>query len=458
VLADAIVADTDLPPFDRAQMDGYAVRAADTASAPVKLRVAGEAAAGRGWRGHVNAGEAVRIMTGAPVPHGADSVQRVEVTREANGEVYVDEATHVEQFIVRRASEIEKGATVIEPRERITAEMVATLAAFGYAQVRVHKRPRVAVMATGAELVAVGAQPAEDQIRDSNSLMLAAYATQAGADAEPLPRVADDLVELKRTIGEAAERSDVVVLTGGVSVGVYDYTKLALVELGAEIFFERLRLRPGKPTVFARLNQTLVFGLPGNPVSAAVTFNMFTRTALLLMQNARNARLAEETAALGGRIKRNAERTSYLPAKLSVSAEGVSTNQSLCAGAAHRISSRSVAPTRSPSSKRARAFSKQARSCASHVFHEIKFLMTKLTHTDEDGRATMVDVSGKTPTERRAVASARVLMNAETISAIREARTPKGDPLRNRAPRRNHGGEAHGRTHTALPQLAALAC
>jgi cyclic pyranopterin phosphate synthase len=168
--------------------------------------------------------------------------------------------------------------------------------------------------------------------------------------------------------------------------------------------------------------------LPGNPVSAAVTFNLFTRTALLLMQNARNARLAEETAALGGRIKRNAERTSYLPAKLSVSAEGVSTINPLRWGG----SSDFVAFSRANALAIVEAgegFLEQARSCASHVFHEIKFLMTKLTHTDADGRATMVDVSGKTPTERRAVASARVLMNAETISAIREARTPKGDPL-----------------------------
>lgn len=325
VLAEAIFADTDLPPFDRSQMDGYAVRAADTASAPVKLRITGESAAGRGWSGQVKAGEAVRIMTGAPVPRGADGVQRVEVTREADGVVLIEEATRTNQFIVKRASEVQRGARVLEAGERITAEMVATLAAFGYAEVSVGVRPRVALMATGAELVAVAEQPAEDQIRDSNSYVLAAYAAQAGATIERLPHVADDLEETKRAILDASERSDVVVLTGGVSVGIYDYTKPALIELGAKIFFERLRLRPGKPTVFAHLNRALVFGLPGNPVSAAVTFNLFTRTALLLMQGASNTRLAEEAAVLGTRTKRNAERMSYLPARLSVSDEGVST-------------------------------------------------------------------------------------------------------------------------------------
>jgi molybdopterin molybdotransferase len=318
VLAEDVAADTDLPPFDRALMDGYAVRAADTAAAPVRLRVAGEAAAGRGWRGTLQAGEAVRIMTGAPVPAGADSVQQVEVTRELEGgaSVEIDKPTQVGQFISRRATEIERGEVVLRAGTQINAAMLAALASFGRARVLVGARPRVAVLATGTELVAVDAQPGPDQIRDSNSYSLLGYAEAAGAVVERLPFAGDDPDLLQRLIAEAATRADVVVLSGGVSMGVYDFTKAALAVLGAEIFFERVSLRPGKPTVFARLGHTLVFGLPGNPVSVSVTFNLFARTALRALQGADDAALGEEQAVLGRDVKGALERASYLPARL----------------------------------------------------------------------------------------------------------------------------------------------
>ncbi len=322
VLAEEVVADSDLPPFDRAQMDGYAVRAADTANTPARLRVVGESAAGRGWGGDVKPGEAVRIMTGAPVPAGADSVQKVEVTEESDGHVSVAEATRPGQFIVGRASEIKMGQTVLEPGEEINAARMAALASFGYAEVSVGQRPRAAVLATGTELVAVHERPGADQIRDSNSYSLAAYAQLAGARVERLPLAGDEPELLEREITEAAARSDVLVLSGGVSMGVYDFTKAALRALGAEIFFERVSLRPGKPTVFARLGDVLVFGLPGNPVSVSVTFNLFARTALRAMQGAREAALSEERAVLARGVKGSAERASYLPARLSTDEEG----------------------------------------------------------------------------------------------------------------------------------------
>ncbi|MDQ3686977.1 MAG: molybdopterin molybdotransferase MoeA [Acidobacteriota bacterium] len=331
VLAHDVVADSDLPPFNRAQMDGYAMRAADTENAttdaPARLRVVGEAAAGRGWRGCLQAGEVVRIMTGAPVPDGADSVQRVEVTSEQEGGaiVEIERSTTPGQFIVERGGEVTAGTVVLRASETINAAMTAALAAFGYAQVEVSRRPRVVVLATGTELVAVGEQPGADQIRDSNSYSLSAYAALAGAVVERLPFAGDDPAQLMELISTGAERADLLVLSGGVSMGVYDFTKTALNQLGAEIFFERVALRPGKPTVFARLpepRRTLVFGLPGNPVSVSVTFNLFARTAIRAMQGANNPALVEERAVLGHPVKGALERMSYLPARLLTDEDG----------------------------------------------------------------------------------------------------------------------------------------
>jgi molybdenum cofactor synthesis domain-containing protein len=322
VLAEDVVADSDLPPFDRAQMDGYAVRSVDTTRERARLLIVGESAAGRGWNNELKTGEAVRIMTGAPVPAGADSVQKVEVTNEQDGFVEIAEATQPGQFIVYRASEIKAGATVLQIGEEINAARMAALASFGYAEVKVGKRPRAGVLATGTELVAVHEKPGADQIRDSNSYSLAAYAEIAGAHVERLPLADDDPELLKREIAGAAARSDALILSGGVSMGVYDFTKAALRALGAEIFFERVSLRPGKPTVFARLGRTLIFGLPGNPVSVSVTFNLFARTALRAMQGCRDASMIEERAVLARTAKGAHERESYLPARLLSDEDG----------------------------------------------------------------------------------------------------------------------------------------
>lgn len=323
-LAEEVVADSDLPPFDRSQMDGYAVRAADTENAPVRLRIVGESAAGNGWHQEMKAGETVRIMTGAPLPAGADSVQQVELTRDLSFEIVeIQKPVSLGRSVVIRGSEVKHGATVLGKGEQINPAVLATLASFGYAEVKVGRRPRVAVLATGGELVAVNEQPGPDQIRDSNNYSLGAYAELAGAQVERLPLAGDDVALLKRQITEAAERSEVVVTSGGVSMGVYDFTKAALKELGCEIFFERVALRPGKPTVFARLpNGTLVFGLPGNPVSVSVTFNLFARTAILQLQGAKESRLIEQHAILAREVKGAEGRESYLPASLHTDTEG----------------------------------------------------------------------------------------------------------------------------------------
>src|SRR5690349_14533265 len=183
VLAEDVVADTDLPPFDRAQMDGYAVRAQDVMEAPARLRIAGESAAGRGWHRQLEEGQAVRIMTGAPVPDGADSVQQVELTHELKDGTVVEllEAVEPGKSIVKHASEVQAGETVLTAGTTINAAMMAVLAAFGYATVEVFRKPRVAVLATGTELVAVDQKPGQDQIRDSNNYSIGSYAELAGA-------------------------------------------------------------------------------------------------------------------------------------------------------------------------------------------------------------------------------------------------------------------------------------
>jgi molybdenum cofactor synthesis domain-containing protein len=322
ILASDIIADTDLPPFDRAQMDGYAIRAADVAQTPARLRIVGESAAGAGWHHEMKGGEAVRIMTGAPLPKGADAVQQVELTREDKDSVAILAPVDAGRSIVRQASEIKAGQTVLYAGQQINAAMIATLASFGYAQVKVGRRPRVTVMATGSELVDVHQKPARDQIRDSNNYTIEAYAAQSNAVVERLPLAGDDTEELKRNIRRGAERSDILITSGGVSMGVYDFTKAALKELGAEIFFERVALRPGKPTVFARLGNSLVFALPGNPVSVAVTFNLFVRPALRAMQGATETTLPHEHALLTRDLKGSADRESYLPAILLTNDKG----------------------------------------------------------------------------------------------------------------------------------------
>jgi molybdopterin molybdotransferase len=325
VLAEDIVADSDLPPFDRAQMDGYAVRAEETTGAPVRLRIVGESAAGRGWHHELKEGEAVRTMTGAPVPAGADSVQQVELTHELRDGTVVEllESVELGKSIVKRGAEIQAGETVLHSGAAINAAMMAVLAAFGYGEVMVGQQPRVGVLATGTELVSVTEKPGQDQIRDSNNYSIAAYTQLAGALVERLPLARDETSILTSQIAEAAQKCDVIVTSGGVSMGVYDVTKAALHELDAEIFFERVALRPGKPTVFARLpNGTLVFGLPGNPVSVAVTFNLFARTALLAMQGANEPALKYDTALLARSVKGNVDRESYLPAQLTTNDDG----------------------------------------------------------------------------------------------------------------------------------------
>ena len=335
VLAENINADMDLPPFDRSQMDGFAVRSDDVQDAPVKLKIIGESVAGKGFDGKLSAGEAVRIMTGGRVPKGADSVQKVELTNESNSLIEIVEATKINQNMVLRGQEVKKGAKIFEQGEIITEQKIAAIASFGYAEVKVFQKPEISILSTGSEIVNINETPQKDQIRNSNSIMLDVFAKKLGLQTNIIPFVHDNLETLKQTISNAVEsqipnpKSQILILTGGVSVGDYDFTKPALRELDAEIFFEKVSLKPGKPTVFARLHDTLIFGLPGNPVSVAVTFLLFVRYAILRMQSANDCELKRGFALCNDKIKGAKERDSYLPISLSTNKNGQLTIESL---------------------------------------------------------------------------------------------------------------------------------
>lgn len=328
ILAEDLRADIDLPPFDRARMDGYAVRAADVTSAPVTLRIIGEIAAGAEFGGELNTGEAIKIFTGAPVPRGADAVQKVEVTETDGRTVTINEAVEPGQFITPRASEITAGQLISERGREIGAAEMASLASFGYANVTVSQRPRVAILSTGSELIDVAMKPTAAQIRNSNSYTLAAYAERAGAIVENLGTVVDTPAATRQALLRAADGRDVVITSGGVSMGDYDLVKAALNDIGAEIYFDKVSIRPGKPTVFARRDKTYFFGLPGNPVSTSVTFNVFARPAIRKLQAASTPLLKTIRAVLARPVKDASNRRSYLPAWLLI-ADGRAMVESL---------------------------------------------------------------------------------------------------------------------------------
>jgi molybdenum cofactor synthesis domain-containing protein len=237
--------------------------------------------------------------------------------------VEILESVEAGRSIVNQGNEITEGTTVLRAGVSITAQMIAVLASFGYGEVSVGRTPRVAVFATGTELVDVDQKPGQDQIRDSNNYTIEAYARLANAFVERLPLAGDEPTTLARRIKAAAKKADIVVTSGGVSMGVYDFTKSALKELEAEIFFEKVALKPGKPTVFGRLpDGTLIFGLPGNPVSVSVTFNLFARTAIWAMQGAQEPVLKPETAVLAQSVKAAKDRETYFPAQVFTNDDG----------------------------------------------------------------------------------------------------------------------------------------
>lgn len=280
VLAESVAATWPLPSFDNSSMDGYAVRAQDVStastSAPVRLPVRGDLAAGQSAVDRLEPGTAVRIMTGAPVPEGADAVVPVEWTDGATDEVTISQAPEVGAHVRRRGEDVEAGQVVLEPGTTINARVVAMLAAVGLATIPVHRRPRVTVISTGDELVDPGVDPGPGQIVDSNSYMLAAAVREAGAEAVRVGPVPDDEAVLERVLREEAARSDLLLTSGGVSMGAYDTVKAVLTRTGG-VDFVKVAMQPGMPQGAGRVDGTSIVTLPGNPVSSYVSFEVFVR-------------------------------------------------------------------------------------------------------------------------------------------------------------------------------------
>ncbi len=289
VLAQAVCADRDQPPFARVTRDGFAVRAADvmgaTNSARVALRVVGEVPAGRVFEGQMLAGTAVEIMTGAPLPQGADAVVMVEDTdRPAPDEVRIGRAVGPGDNVVPRGSELGAGAVALPAGRRLDAAGVGLLASLGVTRPSVFARPRVALLSTGDEIVPVAQRPEAWQIRNSNLHALAAQVRRAGAEPVMLPIAPDDPERLEILLLEAFSVAELVLVSGGVSMGKHDHVENVLRRIGAEAVFDGVAIRPGKPLVFGIRSaagvQKAFFGLPGNPLSTFVTFELFARPLL----------------------------------------------------------------------------------------------------------------------------------------------------------------------------------
>ena len=314
VLAEEIRADRDLPAVARSVRDGFAVRAQDV---PGTLRVIGEVRAGDRFTGVVGAGEAVEIMTGAPLPRGADAVVMVEhVTHGPDGKVSTDRAAGPGQFINPQGCEARAGETLLAPGKRLGFADIALLAAVGKSSVDVCPKPRVALLATGDEIVPVTETPREHQIRNSNVYSLAAQVTRAGGVPVILPTARD---QFEDTLGlvERGLEADLLLISGGVSAGKYDIVERVLADLGAEFFFDRVLIQPGQPLVFGRARGKFFFGLPGNPASTMVTFELFARAALDLIGGRSNSELPFLLARLTRDFRHKPGLTRFLPASLA---------------------------------------------------------------------------------------------------------------------------------------------
>ena len=323
VLAEPIRADRDQPPFPRSTRDGFACRAAELAQGP--LRIAGLLRAGEAWMGGaLRTGEAVEIMTGAAAPEGADCVVMLEHVEVSEGQVRLTAgAPTAGENIVAAGAEACAGEVLVPAGRRIGATEMAAAASCGVSRPAVCARPRVAILATGDELVDLSETPGTHEIRNSNSYSLALQASGAGCIPEIFPVVRDDPEATAEAIAKAS-RHDLILLTGGVSMGKFDFVERALLAQGAEFFFTGARIQPGKPVVFGKLRTTYFFGLPGNPISTMVTFALFAAPLLRAMggETERGPRFV--LARLEGDVRVKAGLTRFLPALVVSDVRGAS--------------------------------------------------------------------------------------------------------------------------------------
>src|SRR5215813_10370916 len=288
ILREDILSDADSPPFDKAIRDGFAVRFEDLARIPADLEVIGESRAGAGSDVEIRRGQCCEIMTGAPLPPGANAVVMVEHTERLSSQtVRILKTVRENDGLLRRGAEARKGEQILRTGRKIGVADLGLLAGTGKSSVLVSRKPRVAVIATGDELVEVDDMPQPGQIRNSNTYTICAQIKEAGAEPLILGIGRDNLEDLRIKIGKGLEQ-DILIVSGGVSMGKYDLVERVFAEFGVEVLFDKVAMKPGKPTVFGHRGQTYVFGLPGNPISTMVAFHMFVRPLILFLLKAEN--------------------------------------------------------------------------------------------------------------------------------------------------------------------------
>jgi molybdopterin molybdotransferase len=315
ILAEDVKADRDYPPFHRATRDGFAVRSRNVEVAGVILELAGEVRAGAYFRGAVEDGQCVEIMTGAPLPAGADAVVMIEQARVRGRHVGIQSPVKPFENIVRQGSEAMAGLEVLPAGRRLGAGEIGLLASVGKARVSVYRKPVVAILPTGDEVVPVDQPPAWYEIRNSNSAMLSALVVSAGATPREMTIGPDAKEALRRLMLEGL-KADLLLLSGGVSMGKYDFVEEVLADLGAEFYFQSVAIRPGKPLAFGRAQDTFFFGLPGNPVSSFVTFELFARPAIGALGGGTFERPQFLRARLGHSVQHKSGLTMFMPARV----------------------------------------------------------------------------------------------------------------------------------------------
>ena len=315
ILAEEIRTDREYPPFDRSTRDGYAVRSAE-AQPNSTLRCVGEIKAGDTVHSPLPSGTCVQIMTGAALPPGANAVVMIEFTRRDGDSISFERPTQPGQNFVPRGSEARAGDVALPSGLRLGYAELAVAAQVGHSPLQCYKKPRVAILSTGDEVVPITETPGPFQIRNSNSASLAAQVQLAGGTPVTLGNALDRVDDLSARI-EQGLREEILVLSGGVSMGKYDLVESVLKGMGAEFYFDAVAIRPGKPAVFGRCRNTLIFGLPGNPVSTMVTFQLFVVPAIDVLSGASPRSLPFLEATLSESVKEKSGLTHFLPAQLA---------------------------------------------------------------------------------------------------------------------------------------------